>query len=165
MTATAATRNIFVAIDESSHAVGAFSWALDNIATGANDRVTAVVILEHEAEREQVLERTKTLIRAFAVPNHLNAKYSVQILTVSGFQKVGHRICELIDEAKPDMLILGSAGKTHLEGMLIGSTSNYCISHANCPVIVARVTPADELRAQQAAAKSGDIAFNHPIWV
>ncbi|KAI9333432.1 hypothetical protein BDR26DRAFT_609500 [Obelidium mucronatum] len=158
-------RKIFVAIDESSHAVGAFNFVLDNIATTGNDHVTAVVVIDSEAQREETLEKTKTLIRAIADPDHLTVKFSVQILVQTVGQKVGPLICKLVEEAKPAMLVLGSAGKSHIEGMLVGSVSNYCIANANVPVIVARVSPADEVRAQKNAQRSSSISNNHAMWV
>ncbi|KAJ3299056.1 hypothetical protein HDU79_000015 [Rhizoclosmatium sp. JEL0117] len=155
------SRNIFVAVDESSHSVGAYNFALDNIAK-KDDIVTVIVVVSSESEREMAVERTTTLIRAIADPDHLDVKYKVQVLVPTALQKIGPLLCDLVEEKKPDMLVLGSAGKSHLEGFLVGSVSNHCIAHANCPVIVARVTPADELKAQKKASR---IPQNHPMYV
>ncbi|KAJ3030713.1 UNVERIFIED_CONTAM: hypothetical protein HDU68_008102 [Siphonaria sp. JEL0065] len=162
MTATT-SRSIFVALDESTHATSAFNFVLDNIAR-EGEHVTAVVVIDNASERDETLEKTKTLIRAIADPDHLNVKFSVQILVANG-QKVGPLLCQLVDEQKPAMLVLGSAGKSHIEGMLIGSVSNYAIANANVPVIVARLTPADEARAQKNASRSSAIGNNHAMWV
>ncbi|KAJ3207414.1 hypothetical protein HDU83_007827 [Entophlyctis luteolus] len=157
-------RNILVAVDESSHSIGAFSWALDNIALKDGDRVTVVVCIDNEDDRQAVLERTKTLIRAIADPNHLNVKYAVQVLLLAT-ASAGVKLCQLVDEVNPEMLVVGSAGKTHLQGMLVGSVSQHCITHANCPVIVARVMPADELRAQDLSKKPIAVLTDHAMWV
>ncbi|KAJ3005128.1 UNVERIFIED_CONTAM: hypothetical protein HDU68_004751 [Siphonaria sp. JEL0065] len=160
---TTAARNIFVAIDESAHATSAFNFVLDNIAR-EGEHVTAVVVVDNATERDATLEKTKTLIRAIADPDHLNIKFSVQILVANG-QKVGPLLCQLVDEQKPAMLVLGSAGKSHIEGMLIGSVSNFAIANANVPVIVARLMPADETRAQKKAPRSSTIGNNHAMSV
>ncbi|KAJ3357240.1 hypothetical protein HDU83_008053 [Entophlyctis luteolus] len=164
MVSAQSPRNILVAVDESSHSIGAFSWALDNIATNDGDHVTVVVCIELESDREAVFERTKTLIRAIADPGHLNVKYAVQVLLLTT-TNAGAKLCQLVDEVSPAMLVLGSAGKSHLQGMLVGSVSQHCIMHANCPVIVARVMPADELRAQDLAKKPLAVTTDHAMWV
>lgn len=36
------------------------------------------------------------------------------------------------------LLVVGSRGHGELAGMLIGSVSQYCVTHAHCPVVVVR---------------------------
>jgi nucleotide-binding universal stress UspA family protein len=49
----------------------------------------------------------------------------------------GHASGALIDEAKDaTMLVVGSRGHGGFVGMLIGSTSQGCVTHAPCPVVV-----------------------------
>ncbi|KAJ3030712.1 UNVERIFIED_CONTAM: hypothetical protein HDU68_008101 [Siphonaria sp. JEL0065] len=157
-------RNIFVALDESPQSVGAFNWALNNLSLTENDTITAIVVTETEQEREVKLNHIKTLIRALADPNFTHVKYDVRILPTL-LQSVGVKICELVDQLKPTILVLGSTGKSDMKGIFVGSVSNYCIANANCPVIVARVTPADQLHAQQYAQKVTSLPFDHPMWV
>lgn len=37
-----------------------------------------------------------------------------------------------------DLLVVGSRGHGVLAGALLGSSSNYCVHHATCPVVVVR---------------------------
>lgn len=37
-----------------------------------------------------------------------------------------------------DLLVVGSRGHRELVGMLLGSVSQYCVTHARCPVLVLR---------------------------
>lgn len=37
-----------------------------------------------------------------------------------------------------DLLVVGSRGHGELTGMLLGSVSTYCVTHATCPVLVIR---------------------------
>lgn len=41
-----------------------------------------------------------------------------------------------------DLLVVGSRGHGAFTGMLLGSVSQHCVSHADCPVVVVRGEPA-----------------------
>ena len=47
----------------------------------------------------------------------------------------------LVEAAKgADLLVVGSRGHGEFVGMLLGSVSEYCVSNAECPVLVHRGT-------------------------
>jgi nucleotide-binding universal stress UspA family protein len=51
----------------------------------------------------------------------------------------GHPAPILVDASKgADLLVLGSRGHGEFVGMLIGSVSEYCATHAHCPVVIHR---------------------------
>ena len=51
----------------------------------------------------------------------------------------GHAAHVLVEASKrADLLVLGSRGMDGFKGMLLGSVSNYCVHHADCPVVVFR---------------------------
>jgi nucleotide-binding universal stress UspA family protein len=51
----------------------------------------------------------------------------------------GHPAPVLVDATKgADLLVVGSRGHGEFVGMLIGSVSEYCVTHAHCPVLVHR---------------------------
>jgi nucleotide-binding universal stress UspA family protein len=49
----------------------------------------------------------------------------------------GHPALVLVEEARhADLLVIGSRGHGEFAGMLLGSVSEYCVTHASCPVVV-----------------------------
>jgi nucleotide-binding universal stress UspA family protein len=51
----------------------------------------------------------------------------------------GHAAPVLIEAAKgAELLVVGSRGRGAFAGMLLGSVSDYCVSHSPCPVVVVR---------------------------
>jgi nucleotide-binding universal stress UspA family protein len=51
----------------------------------------------------------------------------------------GHPALELVAASKgAELLVVGSRGHGEFTGMLIGSTSEYCVANAACPVVVIR---------------------------
>jgi nucleotide-binding universal stress UspA family protein len=47
-------------------------------------------------------------------------------------------ILSVADTRKSDLIVMGSRGLGRLTGLLIGSTSQKVVAHANCPVLVVR---------------------------
>ena len=134
-------KNVLFALDESSHSIAALNWAFDYILQNG-DKLTTVVVTDKESA-DAVLSRVKTLLRAVWQSNDKNVTMTVRVLHGSS-GKAGDLICKCAEEVNPSMLILGSAGKTHVKGLMVGSVSNYCISHASCPVIVARMVESED---------------------
>lgn len=51
----------------------------------------------------------------------------------------GHPAPVLLDRsADAELLVVGSRGHGAFTGMLIGSVSEHCVTHAHCPVVVVR---------------------------
>ncbi|KAJ2935194.1 hypothetical protein H1R20_g1924, partial [Candolleomyces eurysporus] len=49
-----------------------------------------------------------------------------------------HILLDIVDYTEPTMLVVGSRGLSHLNGILLGSTSHYLIEKCSVPVMVAR---------------------------
>ncbi len=70
-------------------------------------------------------------------------KYSS--VQVEGMMRVGnpfHGMRTIITEQKADLVIMGTAGRTGLEGMVIGSNTEKIIRSAHCPVLTVQKKPA-----------------------
>ena len=51
----------------------------------------------------------------------------------------GHPAPVLVEASQgAELLVLGSRGHGEFAGMLLGSVSEHCVSHAHCPVLVVR---------------------------
>ncbi|MBF6558259.1 MAG: universal stress protein [Acidimicrobiales bacterium] len=51
----------------------------------------------------------------------------------------GHPARTLVEESRgADLLVVGSRGHGELSGILLGSVSEYCVTNADCPVLVFR---------------------------
>ncbi|KAL6532534.1 hypothetical protein OROGR_014504 [Orobanche gracilis] len=48
------------------------------------------------------------------------------------------KICESIDNIPLDCLVIGNRGLGKLKRAIMGSVSNYVVSHAQCPVTVVK---------------------------
>jgi nucleotide-binding universal stress UspA family protein len=57
----------------------------------------------------------------------------------------GHPASLLVEEARDaSLLVVGSRGHGAFAGMLLGSVSQHCVSHAPCPVVVVRTATGGE---------------------
>ncbi|TMW95919.1 hypothetical protein EJD97_008173 [Solanum chilense] len=51
------------------------------------------------------------------------------------------KICDAVDEMNADLLVMGSRAFGPIKRMFLGSVSNYCTNHAQCPAIIVKATP------------------------
>jgi nucleotide-binding universal stress UspA family protein len=55
------------------------------------------------------------------------------------FVKIGEArddIMDFAEELKPELLILGTRGKSLIKRMILGSVSDHCIHHSKIPVLI-----------------------------
>ena len=147
MTTDGKTESVVVGVDGSPSAAAALKWAAHYAqATGATIR--AVLAWHYPAAAgsppvgvtpptvEAEVERTRDAIIDEAVAGALGPQPPVKIERTAVY---GHPAQVLIDEsARADLLVVGSRGHGGFTGMLLGSVSTHCVTHAHCPVAVVR---------------------------
>jgi nucleotide-binding universal stress UspA family protein len=138
---------VVVGVDGSAESIGALKWAAEYAAaTGA----TVLAVLswhypaavgaapigvapkavsdEVRAHMEETLD--KALSEAFGTSTPDNVKTKLDY---------GHPAQVLVEESRQaDLLVVGHRGHGAFTGMLIGSVSIHCVTHAACPVVVVR---------------------------
>jgi universal stress protein A len=56
----------------------------------------------------------------------------------------GEVICWVAQDQTCDLIVMGTHGRTGLSHLLFGSTAEYVLRHARCPVLTIRKRPGDE---------------------
>jgi nucleotide-binding universal stress UspA family protein len=134
---------VVVGVDGSPESVAALKWA-GHYAAGCGGRVRAVMAWHFHStvgpttgrtpkpvSDEVRAEMTETLTTAIAT-----ADPGVSVEQVLGY---GHPAEVLVGESEEaDLLVVGNRGHGPLSGMLVGSVSINCVTHAHCPVVVVR---------------------------
>ncbi|KAL3900629.1 MAG: hypothetical protein SGCHY_001192 [Lobulomycetales sp.] len=131
--------SVMFALDESPCSMGALNWLFTSLLKD-KDHLSVVACVDKDEEVDKMMHHCKTLVRAVWDAHAVDVDMSVQIL----LGKPGKAICEAVDSQKPDLLVLGSAGKNNIKGLLVGSVSSYCVANANTAVIVCRVPVKDD---------------------
>ena len=135
--------NILVGIDGSPSSIHALDWAAQQAElTGAKVQVLstwewpvyygwAPQIPEGwnpGADAAQVAEEAIEPVRQ----DHPSVTFDVTVVE-------GHPAPALVEASQQAaLLVVGSRGHGEFAGMLLGSVSEYCVTHAHCPVVVVR---------------------------
>ncbi|CAH1441857.1 unnamed protein product [Lactuca virosa] len=92
---------------------------------------TAMVESVRAAQREKAAE---LLSRAFQICEE--SKIKAETLILEGNPK--EMICEAVEEMHFDLLVVGSRGLGAIKRALLGSISDFCAHHANCPILIVK---------------------------
>jgi nucleotide-binding universal stress UspA family protein len=149
MTAEGKTETVVVGVDGSPESEQALSWAA-RYAHAVGARLQAVLAWHYPSvagsppvgvapatvtsEAEQ--SRYEILDKAIAATCGDEPDLQIERKVV-----YGHPAQALIDESKAaDLLVVGHRGHGGFTGMMLGSVSTHCVTHASCPVTVVRHT-------------------------
>lgn len=159
-------QTIIIALDHTPLAEGALKFYLEKIHRSGN-RVVLIHCIElpepiktkegqapsaavsnlwktEEARTKALEEKMKELLTAKQVPGVLK--------TASG--KPGETICRIAEQENAAMIITGARNINKVQRTILGSVSDYLVSHAGCPVIVVR----DPAEMERKRRTSGDPA-------
>ena len=141
---------VVVGVDGSEESIAALSWAAKYAtAVGATLRAvaawhfpaaagTAPVGVAPEPVRAEAEEHVRGSIAA-AIAKVLQGPAADKVETKIAY---GHPAQVLLDESSDaDLLVVGHRGRGAFTGMLVGSVSTHCVTHATCPVVVVRSRP------------------------
>jgi nucleotide-binding universal stress UspA family protein len=134
---------VVTGIDGSPASIEALRWALNYAALSGY--TTEVIVawdwpsnlgwafpvpsdFDPEVSAEQVLD---------VLIGQLRAEFPNQV--IEGKVMQGHAAPILVDaSAGADLLVVANRGHGEFVGMLLGSVSEHCVTHAHCPVVVFR---------------------------
>ncbi|KAJ4873293.1 Adenine nucleotide alpha hydrolases-like superfamily protein [Raphanus sativus] len=155
---------VVVAVDGSEVSMEALKWALDNLklSSSSPDSSSSFVVLHVQpspsiaagvnpgaipfggpsdvevpafaAAIEQHQKRITDAILEHARQIYADRSVNVKTQVVVGDPK--DKICETVENLNADLLVLGSRAYGPIKRMFLGSVSNYCTNHAQCPVVI-----------------------------
>lgn len=169
-TTTDAFQRWLVGVDKSRYAESAFYMAMKTM-NKATDQLYIVHVspqvegflssLSSKKEIERVKARQNEEATQILARYHLaaieNGIKNVFLLNVTA-NHVGESLCEICKTKRIDNLVIGRRGLNKVKRLFIGSTSDYCIRHGNCNVIIARETLPVEMKQPE----EGRMAANKP---
>ncbi|CAL0307807.1 unnamed protein product [Lupinus luteus] len=96
-----------------------------------------------EAHQKRITDAI--LDHALGICSELNLTAKVKTSVVIGDPK--EKICEAVEELHADLLVMGCRAFGPIKRMFLGSVSNYCTHHAQCPVIIIKGNDIDKKRS------------------
>ncbi len=85
--------------------------------------------LQAELQMDEAIELTTNWAQPFREAN-------LDVETVAKEGRPGHVIVDVAKEVKSDMIVIGRAGRGAISEYFFGSTADYVVRHAPCPVLV-----------------------------
>lgn len=111
-------------------------------ASGTSFKITGEVNVSSGWEDKmftmKLIERSKKLMaKAFEEVKAGGVRVKQEMRVGTAF----HGIRDIITEQKVDLVVMGSAGHSKLEEMIIGTNTEKVVRHANCPVLTVHKKP------------------------
>ncbi|KAJ3245635.1 hypothetical protein HDU78_008839 [Chytriomyces hyalinus] len=138
--------SIVAAVDEIEYSTRVLKFIFAKLATSPDDIVTALVVVsdaDHNHDEEQARKDANQLVTNIhnAFPT---CTFTYMVSVSPQPSKIGPVICEIAETASADMVVIGNSARLERDGFVSGSVTNYVITHAQCPVLVARVSAENE---------------------
>ncbi|KAK3030733.1 hypothetical protein RJ639_036537 [Escallonia herrerae] len=152
---------VIVAVDGSEESMNALKWSIDNvrlrpggsfvvlhaqsppsITAGLNPRAipfggpSDLEVPAFTAAIEAHQRRITKAIMAHALQICSDKNVNVKTQVVIGDPK--EKICEVVEDLHADLLVMGCRSFGPIRRMFLGSVSNYCSNHVQCPVMIAK---------------------------
>jgi nucleotide-binding universal stress UspA family protein len=92
------------------------------------DNTVEIMYSALEKEGEEVLAKARTLAKERGVPLATSIRQG----------HAGNEIVHLAEQQKADLIVVGSHGKSKADRLLLGSISNYVVTHGTITTLVVR---------------------------
>lgn len=146
-------RIVCMAIDQSGYSEYAFNWAIQNFFDKTHDLVVLLNVRPiptvpgpFGTTYMDFSDYLRTMEDQNRKESHSLLHYYANFLKTSGFsvKAIAMRgdprdeIIRKLKELGADTLVVGSRGLGMMKRMLLGSLSDYCLHHCECPVVVVK---------------------------
>ena len=136
---------ILLAVDGSEHSYTAARTAADLARAMNSERLRIVVVFEkipaylgepnlQKAIDTRLVEAQDILQKAVEMVGDVPAEVHTELIEGDAAES----IIEIARTRNSDVIVMGSRGLGRLAGLVLGSTSQKVVSHAPCPVLIAR---------------------------
>ncbi|KAG9066962.1 hypothetical protein KI688_012874 [Linnemannia hyalina] len=126
------SRTFLVGTDLNDYSAHALHWVMENMVEDGDE--TKIPSFQGQESAARV-EATK-IMDTIREKNTSNKQISIVVEYLVG--NVRDTIQHMTRLYKPDMLVVGTRGRSSVKGFLLGSVSRYCLHHSTVPVIVVR---------------------------
>lgn len=156
-------RTVGIGMDDSANSKSALRWAIDNL-VDSGDRIILIHVHSSKADHPQkkLWEGTGSPLipldefKEMNISKQYGLNPDPEVLdildTVSRTKQVKvvckiywgdprEKLCDGVGDLKLNSLVVGSRGLGKLKRVLLGSVSNYVVTHASCPVTVVKGRP------------------------
>ncbi|XP_044979070.1 universal stress protein PHOS32 isoform X1 [Hordeum vulgare subsp. vulgare] len=99
------------------------------------NEATAAIDGYSRAVADAVVDKAQKLC---ALHNKENGEVKVKVDVKVAVGDARSVICDMVDKLGADVLVMGSHGYGFFKRALLGSVSDYCVSNANCPVLIVK---------------------------
>ncbi|KAF9279521.1 hypothetical protein BGZ68_007871 [Mortierella alpina] len=146
---TKTSRTFLVGTDLNDYSAHALQWVMENMVENGDEIVALRVvpielrdslsktgIPSFQGQESAARSEANNIMSTIRDRNLSNKEISIVVEYMVG--NVRDTIQHMIKLYQPDMLVVGTRGRSSVKGFLLGSVSRYCLHHSPVPVIVVR---------------------------